>query len=308
MFNFLRRKPAIVSAPAVPLAPALLDNAAAAYLAGDTATANAIVVAARVTYPDYFAFMTAATRALQGDLQAAVAAGTIERDVASDRYSEDHVKIYWQSAQSEIATLSPTENANALIRQIMAQKIGALIAQHQPDAVLDFGCAYGQPLFELANRFPQSLICGVDRQTVLKTLNDAAFAAPNLSFLDGNVFDALPMVTGSNNKMLIHVRTGIMVYPAFLEHLYREARVNGFRYVALYEIASLSCVSWQYRDQNAGFASEAHRSTMFIHDYAAALRRAGFSRIEIERMPHGRGFPVNPMLPGDTYVFVFAEV
>jgi hypothetical protein len=302
-------KPAEPAAPAPPVPPAQLDVAAREFLAGHTAAANRIVAAARAEAPDYFAAMSQETAWLQSDLESAVRQNLLQRLEGSDRYTDDYVRVYWNTARREFETLSPRENASALVYSIYMDRIGRLVSELAPDGIADFGCACGLPLFNLALAHPGVQVGGIDRQEILKTLNSEAFAAPNLAFADGDVLDWLPRFHPQlRSKLLVHVRTGIMVYPRFLDQLYAAAAAGGFRYVALYEIASLSCVSWTFRDQDSNFATEAHRSTMFIHDYAAALRRAGFRPISIEHMPHGYSLPKNNMLPGDTYTFVVAEL
>ena len=82
---------------------------------------------------------------------------------------------------------------------------------------------------------------------------------------------------------------------------------RGFTAVALYEIASLGGQSQLFRDQGSGFTTEVHRSTMFLHDYASALTRAGFTQQRIVRKPHGHSLATNNMLPGDTYVYIEAS-
>lgn len=286
-----------------------LDDAARAYLGGDTAAANALVARARQDDAAYFDTLSAETAPLQAELAGARLAGTVQRLEDSDHYTNDHVRVYWESARREFETRSPHENANALVYSIYTRKIAEAIAQLQPSAVLDFGCACGLPLARLGARFPSVRFRGIDRQVVLRDLNAAHFEQPNVRFEAGDVMDFLPRFEPrAERKMLVHVRTGIMVYSAFLERLYALAASHGVSFVALYEIASLSCVSWTFRDQGSGFEAEAHRSTMFIHDYAAALRRAGFTPITIERMPHGYSLAKNNMLPGDTYTFVLARV
>ena len=301
--------------PAVPLPPPpsaaapLVDAAARLYLAGDTDGANRTLHEAKGVDPAYFDELSRETAALQQDLETARAAGTLHRLQASDRYTDEHVRVYWNSAKTEFETLSPRENANALVFQVYTEKIGDVVAKLQPDAVLEFGCACGLPLFKLANASPDIQFGGVDRQETLKTLNDEHFVAPNLTFFSGDVLDRLPLFAPQHRrKLLIHVRTGIMVYPAFLDRLYATAAANGFTHVAFYETGSLSCISWTFRDQGSGFQAEAHRSTMFLHDYVSALRRAGFRPVQVERMPHGYSLTRNNMLPGDTYVFVLAEL
>jgi hypothetical protein len=295
--------------PPPPAPPATLDDAAREFLEGNTDAANLLVSKAREEAPDYFAMMTRETAALQQDLDAAIEQGLLRRREDSDRYTDEHVRVYWNSARTEFETASPRENANALVYSIYIDRIGQLVADLQPDALADFGCACGLPLFNLARKYPSVRFGGIDRQQILKTLNSEAFAAPNLEFADGDVLDWLPVFQPQlRRKMLVHVRTGIMVYPRFLDQLYATAAASGFKYVALYEIASLSCSSWTFHEQDSNFGSEAHRSTMFLHDYASALRRAGFRPITIERMPHGYSLVKNNNLPGDTCVFVVAEL
>ena len=150
------------------------------------------------------------------------------------------------------------------------------------DGFLDFGCAYGRALSDIANKIPNAHIVGVDRQEIWKTLNDESFKQDNLDYLCGDVFSALNFVRG-NNKVLSHVRTGIMVYPELLKDCTGSAQIC-FKQIVLYEIASLSTDSWTRR--RTGFSSEAHRSSMFIHDYVSLLSSAGFEIEAVTKMPH----------------------
>jgi hypothetical protein len=309
------RRPAAETPPAVPVAPpppappATLDDAAHEFLNGHTDAANRLVTIARDQAPEYFATMTRETAALQKDLDTAIEQGILRRQEGSDRYTDEHVRIYWKSARDEFEHASPRENANALVYAIYMERFGALISELGADAMADFGCACGLPLFNLARQHPNVRFGGIDRQEILKRLNTEAFVAPNLEFADGDVLDWLPVFQPQlRRKLLVHARTGIMVYPRFLDQLYETAAANGFSYVALYEIASLSCSSWTFHEQDSGFRSEAHRSTMFLHDYASAMRRAGFKPIRIERMPHGYSLVKNNNLPGDTCVLVVGEL
>jgi hypothetical protein len=130
---------------------ASLDAAARLYLSGQTAAVNDVLSQARQADPEYFATLSRETTGLQQDLDNAVAARTLVRGEASDHYTDDHVRVYWNSAKTEFETRSPTENANALVYRIYTDTIGAALETVQPYAVLDFECACGLPLAHRAD-------------------------------------------------------------------------------------------------------------------------------------------------------------
>ena len=284
----------------------LLREAAIHFLNDETERANQLVLQAKKSQPEYFAQLKFESKSLIDELRAAVDLSRVRREESFDKYDDEYCRAYWQSADLETRHEIPANCVNSMIyHDVMLGRVFDACSLPGVDGFLDFGCAYGRALSDIANKIPNAHIVGVDRQEIWKTLNDESFKQDNLDYLCGDVFSALNFVRG-NNKVLSHVRTGIMVYPELLKKLYQEALKSGFKQIVLYEIASLSTDSWTFKDQGTGFSSEAHRSSMFIHDYVSLLSSAGFEIQTVTKMPHAIYFPTNTMLEGDSYVFVQA--
>ena len=116
----------------------------------------------------------------------------------------------------------------------------------------------------------------VDRSPYTKAFNDVEFNdIPNLSFRASDITDALSSASGGT---LFHSRTMTLIPQASVSAIYRLAGERGIKYVAGFEPIGLS------RETLAPYTftlepkrSVHYRHFMFIHNYPALLREAGFS-------------------------------
>ena len=288
--------------------PKILREAAWNFLEDNIKIANNLVKKAMKIQPEYFFDHKKKANNLINELKYAVKNAVLNRKESYDNYSDEYCKLYWEAANRESKSQQPYENVNSMVfHSIMKGKLSKYIQKNKINTYIDFGCAYGRALYELSRLFKDCNIIGVDRQDIWKQLNEKNFQNKNLKYITGDIFSHLRVKKNKNN-LLSHIRTGIMVYPDFLKKLYSEARNNGIKHILLYEIASLSNDSWEYKEQGSNFQSEAHRSTMFIHDYSYMLKKEGYVNQKIIKMPHSFYFPTNSLLEGDTYVYIEASL
>ena len=115
-----------------------------------------------------------------------------------------------------------------LLRQALR---GAYVAPvGEPVAVLDVGCGTGRWALELAERFPQARIAGVDR------VPPAALAAPgarpaNLVFVAADVRDGLPFADATFDFVHMRLLLGAVPavrWPGIVRELVRVTRLGGW--------------------------------------------------------------------------------
>jgi 2-polyprenyl-3-methyl-5-hydroxy-6-metoxy-1,4-benzoquinol methylase len=83
---------------------------------------------------------------------------------------------------------------NTVVRRLMArfdQAVSALLAQAEPDSILDVGCGEGVLTYEWATRRPSTRIVGLDLPDEHLQLEWSARSAPNLEFVPGTA-ESLP--------------------------------------------------------------------------------------------------------------------
>lgn len=125
----------------------------------------------------------------------------------------------------------------------------------------------------------------MDRQKIIKRLNEKAYSAPNLFFECDDVFDVIAAESDEvASGVLFHSRTGVLCYPEMLKNLYRQAAAHGIEYVVLFEPIGLSRESLHYYEEAEIPGSIAFRSVMFIHNYSQLLAEAGYEVLETKRL------------------------
>ncbi|HAU1604614.1 TPA: hypothetical protein JBJ19_07140 [Legionella pneumophila] len=285
---------------------AQMESATVNYLLDNIGTANNFLEQAKKTNPSYFKKNKEGSQNLIFELQEVKKSKKLIREEASDGYTDEFVKVYWDSAKYEFENFNKRQIAHSIVYDWYDKDISNFLTTYKPDGFLDFGCACGLPLYNLSNQHPDVNFAGIDRQTSLVELNGEAFKKQNIKILSGDILDAIDkFMPKSKNKVLCHARTGIMVYPEYLNQLYCKASQHGYKYILLYEIASLSMESQVFREQgNYISGSEVHRSTMFIHDYKTSLIKQGYDIAINNKRAHGHSMLYNNMLFGDTYIFL----
>lgn len=104
---------------------------------------------------------------------------------------------------------------------------GALTATRIPlhvEKIVDLGCGTGLWPLEMAVRYPQAEILGIDISKIQKT----TAVPPNVKFAIGNVEDPWPTAAGSVD--FLHVRGlagGISDWPALFAQAYEKVRPGG---------------------------------------------------------------------------------
>ena len=127
--------------------------------------------------------------------------------------------------------------------------------------------------------FPHAKHYGVDRQSLIKTMNERVYGNDNLSFVDGDILEFLGHAPAGS--VLVHARTGTVCYPAFVRELYRKCAENQISHIVVIEFGGASKHTLQFHDF-AGDITAASRSNMFIHPYQRMLQEAGY---EIKQEP-----------------------
>lgn len=149
--------------------------------------------------------------------------------------------------------------------------------------VLNFGVCYAYVDSELAKRFPAVEFTGVDRSPLTKLLNDFEFGSlSNMRFVTGDVLEHLASEPYPGG-VFFHSRTAVVMSRPVLETIYQGVRNAGFEYIVGFEQFGLS------RETLTPFVfdllakeSVPFRAFMYIHNYPALLKAAGFSLVRAE--------------------------
>jgi len=155
---------------------------------------------------------------------------------------------------------------------------------------LDFGVCYAHIDVELAKRFPGIEFHGIDRSPLTKILNESEFGQrPNVKFIVGDVMAHLED-TDYERSVFFHSRTALVLSRPVLEELYKRVFRAGFRYIVGFEQFGLSRETLTPFVFDVDFKeSVPFRAFMFIHNYPAILKNAGFTieQAEVFRTDHG---------------------
>jgi tetratricopeptide (TPR) repeat protein len=213
--------------------------------------------------------------------------GLMVRSKETDIYDDAFVTNCWWDYWVCFHRYHRYQEGSAWLSQLIQDRVGKVLLEDRSiKKVIDFGVMCAHPNYMLATRFPDVELIGVDRQDLIKSLNEAAFPRPNLRFVAGDILEQLPILAGrGSNSVLLHARTGCLCYPAFLKALYRESARAGIKYVIMYETLSLSTHYMRFFDCDS-LPAEAIgiRSIMYNHDYAAYLREAGYEVVANDRV------------------------
>lgn len=227
------------------------------------------------------------TLKLQAEIEKAMAENLMERDGDSDIYDDKFVTDLWWDYNFCFRRYNRFQEGSAHISHLIREHVGGLLAGRASDApaVIDFGVMCGAPNYQLARRFPEKQHYGVDRQPLIKTLNDAMYAASNMTFHDGSILDFLDQHGGKlNNGLMFHARTSVCCYPAFLKDMYKKCHAAGIKHIVAIEFMGLSKITRQFHDYNdPDHLSLALRSIMFIHNHVKMLEDAGYKVVEEKR-------------------------
>jgi hypothetical protein len=158
-------------------------------------------------------------------------------------------------------------------------------------SVVNFGCSYAWLEAEVARRFPNVRVVGIDRSETAMVWNRRDFPMPNIEFVVAkDIFDVIrddPKIF--HDAVFVHVNTAGYFLPGFLERLYEAVHAAGAAFVVGWEPAGLSRqTNAYYRYSFEPQDSVVFRGPMLIHNYPYLLRKAGFDtvRAELAVPPH----------------------
>jgi tetratricopeptide (TPR) repeat protein len=219
---------------------------------------------------------------LQEEADRVVSQNLLERPPEIDIYTDDFVADTWWFYYRSYTTGHEYRDGNVELDTGITRETARLLSSSLEDVTtfVDFGAFCGFTIANLAKRFPKVKFIGVDRPLYAKKLNDAAFQAPNLEFVAGDILDVLRGRSDFGSRpVLFHSRTAVFCYPAFLALLYETARDKGFRDVVFQE-GSTFFSRWHLKFFELGkypAVSMAGRGSTLLHDYKALLERSGYS-------------------------------
>ena len=110
----------------------------------------------------------------------------------------------------------------------------------------------------------------------------------NMQFIADDVFQSLKK-NKFDDGLFFHVRTLVLLPKVFIERLYEAVAQAKFQYIVCVEQIGISRQTLQaYQFSEEDQPSVAYRDMMYIHNYPALLKRAGFSvvRSEIVKTDH----------------------
>ena len=179
------------------------------------------------------------------------------------------------------------------------------------ETVINFGVFCGETDYRSAKKFPSVSFIGVDREAATKKLNDAAYTLKNLSFVQADIMNFLPVVAERKGvKLLFHARTATLLYPNLLLKIYKSCATAGIQYIALYENFSLSRSTFLLHDFDSFPAqSVPYAETMFIHNYRQFLEETGYEMIEFKKLPYADLiWHHNPEVLADSHISLVARL
>jgi hypothetical protein len=224
----------------------------------------------------------------------------------NDIYDASYVYETWKAYRTDFKKYNRYQQANSYAAAVIVSELKAFLQENpQIKALYDFGVLCGQPNYELAQLFTSVDFVGIDRQDLVKQLNDEYYSSHNLRFESGDIMDLIVDESDKGaNRALFHARTGVLCYPEMLKNLYQKAADNNIDYIALFEPIGLSRETLQYYDEIEIPESIAFRSVMFIHNYAKLLAESGFEVVYSKRIL-GSMFLYND--PGGCMSFLIAK-
>lgn len=221
----------------------------------------------------------------QRDLEQAMSERRMFLPSDKDIYSDEMVRVMWQSYYESFNTRTIYQHGDAVVAQSYLDTLERCAGE--VDILLDFGSMCAHPIYQSALRYPKTEFFCFDRQQLIADLNSSAYRLPNLHFWAGDIFDALKEVAKlPGRKALLHIRTVCVLYPSFVEKLYEESRRSGIERIIGIENAGMSRTDLRFRDfetmQERAIVTK-HR--LYLHNYKRLLEDAGY------RVEHWRRLP-----------------
>lgn len=148
--------------------------------------------------------------------------------------------------------------------------------------VINLGAFFANVDATLALLYPEVKFLAVDRGAAFREINESVFCAKNLAFIDSEIE---PVISGLSERpaILAHCKTATYLYPKKLQNIYDIAAANGVRFIVGVENTGF-CLETRdfYEFTTEPKKSAFYKTALFVHNYPAMLKQAGY------RMRSGR--------------------
>jgi len=226
------------------------------------------------------------------DLKASLADKTTQRTGADPYLDDDYVQKAYTNYLGLLQRPFPFEHDIALAGRMFPQMQRGLLGENAGISdVLNLGVFCAQIDHALAKEFPKVGFVGVDRPAKVKELNERLFPQENIRYAAQDFLDYLQQCQPVQNGLLVHCQTLTYLLPFQVREIYQIARDKGYRQVALLETAGFDRRTLRYPRFGQSFHSFVWRDRLFVHDYSAMLRQAGYQidTIRCTPMCYGQG-------------------
>lgn len=207
--------------------------------------------------------------------------GAANRELDSPGYTEDVEVLTFIKYRRQILEPPPVRNSESFGLYERQLRTLAAVLKDNPGIrrALNFGVSYGYVNAQVAARFPEVIIEGIDRSPFTKAMNEVEFPAPNLKFIAADIFDHLASAT-YQDCLLFHSRTLTYLPRPWVERFYRAVAAAGFNTVVVHEQFGRSRETGRvYTFDQVPRPSVLFRNRMFTHNYPALLVAAGFKTV-----------------------------
>ncbi|MBY2992506.1 hypothetical protein HF272_13810 [Rhizobium leguminosarum] len=256
-----------------------LELASQLYWTGHRTEANALLAAAPAG-----AVPVGGIDQLKKELADAQSGNAHLRKGGGDIYDEQYVIDTWWRYWRYFNQLTELQHNEPFVMEAILRRLSSAIEQTSPKTVIDFGALCGEINYRLAKKFPAIDVHGVDRQEIIKRLNDDAYSLPNLHFREGDIFESLKVINDAP-VLFTHTRTTVLCYPDFVQKLYNECHAKGVETIVGFEPSGISRDTGRFPEYADADNSVAFRTVMMLHNYPAMLEQAGYRITKSEMVP-----------------------
>ena len=171
-------------------------------------------------------------------------------------------------------------------------KASTLILENHLTTFFNLGVCFPYVDSQLAKKLQNTKFIGIERTEILPILNNHFFAdQKNMASICGDLFDYLKSNSFSNS-VFFHSRTMTLLSKSFVERTYKSAAQAGFSFIFGNEQIGVSRESGlPYKFSLSDKPSEIYRKGMFMHNYPAILKQAGYETIYVEAIKTGHPDP-----------------
>lgn len=211
--------------------------------------------------------------------------GALHRTGLADHYAGDNERAVWHKYRMEFFNKDIHSSEVVFRAFVMRDRLIQLINEHDIRNVVNFGCSYGWLENEIAVRFPDVMVWGVDRNAECMALNAERFWRPNCRFAASDIFKFLKE-SRLDDTVLCHVNVGVYFLPTFLRKLYMESMA---RFIVCCEPSGISRQTHRYYSYGLEpRPSQVFRGPMLLNNYPGIMTMCGYDVIHSQsfRPPH----------------------